>query len=80
MAKRLVLIFVFCSAISLAAIAQVPFENDFEDKAMRLDVYHIGDAKEEIITIDRICQEGIWPESRTHLIVPFNTGRYAVKV
>jgi len=59
---------------------QPAFAEYFIDKAMRVDFYHIGDAKDEIITIKHIFQEGIWPESRTHLLDPFDYGRYAVKV
>jgi IgA Peptidase M64/Peptidase M64 N-terminus len=80
MTKRLVIFFLFLGAAVWPALSQVTFDDYFIDKAMRIDFYHVGDAKEEILTIDHICQEGIWPESRTHLIDPFGYGRYAVKV
>jgi len=58
----------------------VTFDDCFIDKAMRVDYYHIGDAKEEIITMDHIYQEEIWPGNTNNLIDPFDNGRYAVKV
>ena len=80
MDKRLAIIIFLVATTALPALAQVPFDDYFVDKAMRLNIYYIGDAKDEIVTIDHLYQEGIWPESRTHLIDPFNYGRYAVKV
>jgi len=83
MIKRQTLILSLFLTAALSAIAQVsqtPFDDFFLDKAMRIDLYQVGDAKEEIITIDHVYQEGIWPESRLHLIDPLGYGRYAVKV
>jgi hypothetical protein len=56
------------------------FDSYFVDRAMRVDLYLIGDAKEEIVTLDKIYQEGIWPENPENLLEPFNNGRYAVKM
>ena len=70
-------------AFALPARAQTPpasFAADFLDKAMRIDLYHVGDAKEETITVDQIYQEGLWPSSFTRLIDPYDYGRYVVKV
>ena len=60
--------------------AQVDYDEFFLDKAMRVDLYLVGNAREEFVTIDHIYQEGAWPETRTHLVEPFENGRYAVKV
>ena len=48
--------------LPLLAPAQEPvaFETYFVDRTMRIDVYHTGDAKEELFTIDRVVQEGPW--------------------
>lgn len=69
-------------AIPSLAIAQndVRFEDYFFDKTMRIDYFHIGNAGEEIITIDQLHQQGIWAGSRRNLIDPFNNGRYSVKI
>lgn len=58
----------------------VTFEDYFIDKAIRIDYFHIGNAREETITMDHIYQEEIWPGNTNNLIDPFNNGRYAVKV
>jgi len=80
MIKRLMIILFLLGTAALSGLSQVLFDDYFVDKAMRADLYQIGDAKDEIITIDHIYQEGIWSESRTHLIDPFGYGRYAVKL
>jgi len=82
MTKRLGMTILLLAAAALATRAQttVPFDEYFLDKALRFDLYQTGDAKDEIVTLDQIYQEGIWPESRTHLIDPFTYGRYAVKL
>ncbi|MCU0645310.1 MAG: M64 family metallo-endopeptidase [bacterium] len=56
------------------------FNDYFLDKTMRIDYYHIGDAKEEFITIDQIYQQGIWAGNPNNLIDPFNNGKYEIKV
>jgi hypothetical protein len=61
-------------------LAQVDYDEFFLDKAMRVDLYLVGNAREELVTIDHIYQEGTWPETRTRLVEPFENGRYAVKV
>ncbi|MFQ6109977.1 MAG: M64 family metallopeptidase [Candidatus Aminicenantales bacterium] len=62
--------------------AQEPFhfEDYFLDKTMRIDYFHIGNAEEEWITVDRIFEQGIWAGSTIHLIDPFNNGRYCIKI
>jgi len=82
MTKRLLMIVFVLAAAALAAQAQtqVVFDDYFLDKALRFDLYQVGDAKDEIVTIDQIYQEGIWPETRTHLIDPFTYGHYVVKL
>lgn len=58
----------------------VNFNDYFIDKTMRIDYYHIGNAEEEIITIDKIYMGGVWAGSKKNLIDNFNNGRYYVKV
>lgn len=58
----------------------VSFDDHFVDKTMRVDYYHTGDAAGETATLDRVYDQGIWAGSRTHLIDPFNLGRYLVKI
>ena len=84
MTKRLMTIICLVAAAAAAgttyAQTAVVFDDYFLDKALRFDLYQVGDAKDETVTLDQIYQEGIWPESRTHLIDPFEYGRYAVKL
>jgi len=67
-------------ALSLPLLAQVDYDEYFLDKAMRVDLYLVGNAREELVTVDHIYQEGRWPETRTRLVEPFENGRYGVKV
>jgi hypothetical protein len=64
----------------LLAQAAVDFNAHFIDKTMRIDYFHIGDAKTEWVTIDQVYQHGIWAGSITNLIDTFNNGRYYIKV
>lgn len=80
MKYRLFMISILLTSCIIFGQSQVQFDDFFIDKALRIDFYHIGDAKEEIITIDHLYQEGIWPETKKNLIDPFNYGRYAGKV
>jgi hypothetical protein len=67
---------------TLTGLAQVPvrFDEFFEEAALRMDFYQTGDANKEMITLDRLHREAVWPESRARLLDPFNNGRYAVSV
>ncbi len=58
----------------------VPFDRYFFDKTMRIDYYHVGNAREEAVTLDRVYEQGIWAGSRRNLIDPFDIGRYSFKV
>jgi hypothetical protein len=64
----------------LSAHEKLVFDDYFIDKTMRVDYIHIGDAKEETITIDRIYEQGIWAGSRNNLIDRLDYGRYCVRI
>jgi hypothetical protein len=64
----------------LCALEAVEFEKNFVDRTMRVDYDHTGNSKEEVITLDRVYEQGIWAGSLRNLIDPFNCGRYCVKV
>lgn len=59
---------------------QLSFDDYFIDKTMRIDYFQIGDAKEEIVTLDQIYQYEKWAGNPKNLIDPFNNGRYYIKV
>jgi IgA Peptidase M64/Peptidase M64 N-terminus len=68
------------TALAVLASAQVKFDDFFLDQALRIDLFQVGDAKEETLTIHQIYQEGTWPETKTGLISPFEYGRYVYKL
>jgi hypothetical protein len=67
-----------CALLSAQILA--PYSEHFTDKALRINVYQTGDAKSEILTIDAIYEEPLWPESRAQRAAPFNEGRYMLEV
>ena len=71
---------IFMNMAVLHSEEPVHFDDFFIDKTMRLDYFHIGDAREEWITMDRIYEQGMWAGHRINLIDPFNNGRYCIKV
>lgn len=78
MSKYFLCLFVF--PVSIFAQQAINFDKYFIDKTMRIDYYHTGDARTEIITLDHIYEYGIWAGSRKNLIDDFNLGRYYAKV
>lgn len=67
-------------AVSILAQDNPNFDDHFSDEIMRIDYFHIGDAKNELITIDKIYRYGIWTGSLTHLIDYLNNGKYYYKI
>jgi hypothetical protein len=86
MKKTLVLSILLSLALSrgflAAPAAQAPpaFDEIFVDKALRIDLYQAGDAKSETLSIRRIFEEPLWPESKAGLLPPFDYGRYVLKL
>ncbi len=64
----------------LIAQAPVRFGDHFVDRTMRVDYYHTGQAEEEVVTLDKVYNQGLWAGSRTVLLDPFNFGRYRFAV
>ncbi len=81
MKKLFVLLLITAGAWAGMAAPKPPaYDDHFTDQALRFDLNQAGDAKDEMIALDRIVAEPLWPENRTRLVDPFNYGRYAVKV
>jgi hypothetical protein len=80
----LLILFFYLSAITLPQSKtegnQMHFEKYFSDKTMRIDYFHIGDLKSELITIDKIYQYDVYSGNRRNLIDSFNNGKYYVKI
>jgi len=68
------------AVLSPAAAGPDDFDRYFLDKTMRLDTTHIGNARQEFITLDRILEQGSWAGSRLNLIDTLDNGRYQAKV
>ncbi len=80
--KKSILTFIAILSFSGLILAQPAggFDDYFLDKTMRLDYFHIGDAKKEFVTLDQVYQQGIWAGSKKNLIDHFDNGRYYVKI
>jgi hypothetical protein len=78
--KKLLLVIILLVPFLVHGQDTIDFEKYFSDGTMRIDVFHTGDAKEEMITIDRVIQEGPWAGNPRHLVVPFELGRYLLRV
>lgn len=76
----LALLGILWSAALAAAPTGVVYDDHFTGKALRFDLYQLGNAQTETLTIDRIFEEPLWPETRTGLVDPFGQGRYMLKV
>lgn len=77
---KLLRVLTFLVYVPSYLLAQVPFGDFFQNTALRVDLYLSGDAKQANVTLDRISEEGPWPESPGSLIEPFQNGRYLLKV
>jgi hypothetical protein len=56
------------------------FSRYFTNLTLRIDYYHSGDAKSEMITIDKIFAQGTWAGNPENCIQPFELGTYKVNV
>ncbi len=73
--------FLICAMLFPACShAQGKFDRYFIDKTMRIDFFHIGNAEEEMATLDQVYEQGIWAGSLQNLIDPFDNGRYYAKI
>lgn len=75
----LVIILLACS-LPGQQLENIDFTTYFENQTMRVDVFHTGDAKEEMFTIDRVIQEGPWAGNPRRTVAPFELGRYLLRV
>jgi len=58
----------------------IVFDEYFYDKALRLDLYQCGDARELVTTLQNLTEEPSWPENFKSLLTPFAYGKFMVKV
>jgi len=69
----------FCFSAFLQLNAQ-HFDNYFENKTLRLDYLHIGDAHSEAVEPVTFWQGGIWSGTRAQLIEPARLGEMVLTV
>jgi hypothetical protein len=66
------------------ALVQTPsggYERHFTNDTMRVDIFHTGGpVSGEIVSLDRIVNDGPWPGSRTQLVDDTNLGPYLFEV
>jgi len=80
--KKIAVLGVFIMGAAAAVFAQRPvaFDRYFIDQTMRVDYFHIGNAKEEMVTLDQVRVQGVWAGSRKNLLDEFDNGKTYVKV
>jgi len=66
--------------VSITKAQPVIFNDYFTDQTMRIDYFHIGDARSELVTLDQVYQYGTWAGSLKNLIDEINNGAYFYKV
>ena len=72
---------VFLVSIAGRAAAFAPdFDRHFTAQALRIDLYHGGDAARETYSLDELRAEPFYAGSRTNLVDTLNLGEYIVRV
>ncbi len=56
------------------------FDQDFENKTMRLDFFHTGGQGTEILALDQVVSDGPWSGSTSQLIDDTDLGEYLFRV
>ncbi len=68
------------SPVQDATTPRVDFGAHFEDRVLRVDLFHTGREGEEFASIDRIRTEGPWPGNKARLIDGTGLGLYRAVV
>ena len=76
--KNLMILFFIARVGALSA--QPAFDHWFEDKTLRIDYVHTGDATGEQISLETLYQEGEWPGRTIFLLDTLNLGQYLARV
>ncbi len=76
MKQILIAILLFSNLI----FSQIKFDDYFEDKTLRLDYFHTGDALTDFYSFDELIEEPYWGGSKVSLIDQFNYGKYKIIV
>ncbi len=73
-----IFVFFFLGFINLTA--QIKFDDFFLDKTFRFDFFHTGNKETEIISFDKMIEEGRWSGSKRNMIDTSYYGNYFLKV
>lgn len=76
--QKLLLLFIFLTSLTLKVQSQ--FDKYFTNQTLRFDYFHTGNAKNEIISPDKILKQDIWAGNPQNCIQPFELGIYSVKL
>jgi IgA Peptidase M64/Peptidase M64 N-terminus len=69
------------SSLSSAEISSPnSFDARFTGRTMRVDVFHTGGPRGEVVALDRAVDDGPWPGSRTRLLDETNLGSHLFEV
>ncbi|MCK4631417.1 MAG: peptidase M64, partial [Bacteroidales bacterium] len=60
--------------------AQVPFNDYFTKKSLRIDYYLSGDASQTVVSLAQLKKEPYWAGNHENLIDPFSYGKYKIIV
>lgn len=72
---------IFCLLFwTIAATAQVHFEEHFFDRTMRFDFYHGGESRTEHYTFDALKSEPYWAGSKRSLVDTTNLGNQLFRI
>ncbi|MBN2399712.1 MAG: peptidase M64 [Candidatus Aminicenantes bacterium] len=77
--KILLAVIALCPILASAG-GSIDFGAYFNDRTMRVDMFHCGDAQKETLSVDHIYVQGQWAGNPRRLIDPPDGGRYLVQV
>ena len=72
--------FLLILSVFLVQKSEAQFNKYFEDKSLRLDYYHCGNAETEKYFFDELIQETYWAGSETNMIDNKGYGNHFVEV
>ena len=67
------------SSAEISSSSTSIFDARFTGRTMRVDLFHTGGPKGEVVALDRCVDDGPWPGSRTRLLDETNLGSHFVR-
>jgi hypothetical protein len=81
--KKYFIIFIAIITVSSSFsqnVQHLNYKSFFENKTMRVDYFHSGDAGEEHFSVDRILNDGQWAGSKTKVLDDLKLGLYFFEI